>query len=235
LDGHIVRTFDGDLTQLKMRVLEMGGLAIEQVRRAVQALIAEHDEDAHALITGDRRIDDYQATIEEETIGLIARRQPVATDLRLILTISKVALDLERIGHAGRKIARLGHELHQGADGVPLSRFYRDVKRMEGVSLSMVRDALDCFDRADLVGAEAVVRRDAEMDGEFHLAMRDLLTYALEDQRWIRHTIQTVFLLKALERVGDHARNIARAVPRIVSQESTAGRTQDVEKRSLTF
>jgi phosphate transport system protein len=223
LDGHIVRTFDGDLLQLKMRVLEMGGLAIDQVRRAVHVLVGEHDEDAHELIAGDQRIGAYHGSIEDDALGLIARRQPVATDLRLILTITKVALELERIGHAGRKIARLGLELHRCATGVPLTRFYRDVKRMESIAVGMVREALDCLDRADPFAADAVVRRDADMDSEFHLAMRDLLTYAMEDSRWVGHTIQTVFVLKALERVGDHARNIASLVPKLASVEFGAG------------
>jgi phosphate transport system protein len=216
VEGHIVRTYDGDLMHLKMQVLEMGGLAIDRVQRAVDALVGEHDETAHDLIASDERINTYYQAIEDEAIGLIARRQPVASDLRLILTITKVALDLERIGHGGKKIARLGLDLHQGLQNVPLESFYRDVQKMATLALAMVREALDCLDREDLGGAAAVVRRDGDIDTEFHLAMRELLTYVMEDPRWLRHAIQTVFVLKALERVGDHARNIAAAVPRLL-------------------
>jgi phosphate transport system protein len=216
VEGHIVRTYDGDLMHLKLQVLEMGGLAIDRVQRAVDALVGDHDETAHELIASDERINVYYQAIEDEAIGLIARRQPVAGDLRLILTITKVALDLERIGHGGKKIARLGLDLHQGLQGVPLASFYRDVEKMATLALAMVRAALDCLDREDVAGAAAVVRRDSDIDGEFHLAMRDLLTYVMEDPRWLRHAIETVFVLKALERVGDHARNIAAAVPRLL-------------------
>ena len=222
MEGHIVRTFDGDLMHLKLRVLEMGGLAIDRVQRAVDALVGEHDEAAHEIIAGDERITVYHHNIEEEAIGLIARRQPVASDLRLILTITKVALDLERIGHGGKKIAKLGLELHQGLEGVPLASFYRDVRKMATMALGMVREALECLDRLDVNGALAVVRRDVEIDDELHMAIRELLTYVMEDVRWLRHAIQTVFVLRALERVGDHARNIAAAVPRLARSESVS-------------
>jgi len=201
---------------LKMQVLEMGGLAIDRVQRAVDALVGEHEETAHQLIASDERINTYYQAIEDEAVALIARRQPVASDLRLILTITKVALDLERIGHGGKKIARLGLDLHQGLRDVPLASFYRDVQKMAALALAMVREALDCLDREDPDGAAAVVQRDTDIDAEFHLAMRELLTYVMEDPRWLRHAIQTVFVLKALERVGDHARNIASAVPRLL-------------------
>jgi len=207
---------------LKMRVLEMGGLAIDRVQRAVDALVADHDEEAHEIIASDERINAYHRSIEDEAIALIARRQPVASDLRLILAITKVALDLERIGHGGKKIARLGLELHQGLSNVPLASFYRDVRKMATIALGMVREALDSLDRQYLEGAAAVIRRDDDIDSEFHLAMRDLLTYVMEDPRWLKHAIQTVFVLKALERVGDHARNIAAAVPRLTRAEDRA-------------
>jgi phosphate transport system protein len=200
---------------LKMRVLEMGGLAIDRVQRAVDSLVDEHEEKAHGIIAGDDRINSYHASIEEEAISLIARRQPVAGDLRLILSITRVAHDLERIGHGGKKIARLGLELHQGHENPPLASFYRDVRKMATLALAMAREALDALDRQDIEAAATVARRDLDIDAEFHFAMRDLLTYVMEDVRWMRSAIQTVFILKALERVGDHARNIARVVPRI--------------------
>ena len=227
MEGHTVRTFDGDILALRMRVLEMGGLAIDQVQRAVQALVQGDDEAARAVMVRDAQIADYARTIEEDTVGLVARRQPVASDLRAILTVGKVATELERVGHGARKIARLGIELHETGGDAPLQRFHHDVRKISRLALSMLRDALDCFDRVDLADAERVARRDEEIDAEFRLALRGLVTYLLEDQHYIRSIIQTVFLMKALERIGDHARSIALAVPRLVRRGEAEAAAKD--------
>jgi len=228
LEGHTVRTFDGDILALRMRVLEMGGLAIDQVQRAVQALVQGDDEAARAVMGRDAQVVDYARAIEEEAVGLIARRQPVASDLRAILTIGKVATDVERVGHGARKIARLAIELHETGGEAPLQRFYHDVRKISRLALAMLRDALDCFDRVELGDAERVARRDQEIDAEFRAALRDLVTYAMEDQRYIRSIIQTVFLMKALERIGDHARNIALAVPGLARRGEGAAPVADL-------
>ena len=222
MEGHIVRTFDGDILNLRMQVLRMGGLAIDQVQRAVQALTRGDQDGARDVIERNTQVVAYARAIEEDIIGLIARRQPVASDLRTVLAVGRVATDLERVGNAARKIAKLGLELDAARDGAPLQRFYNDVRKMSRLAVAMLRDALDCFDRVDLEGALKVVRRDAEVDSEFQLAMRELVTYVMEDQRHLGSTIQTVFLLKALERVGDHARNIAASVPRFARREDVA-------------
>ena len=214
MEGHTVRTFDGDILQLRMQALQMGGLAIDQVQRAVQALTRADDDGAREVVARNAQVIGYGRAIEEDIIGLIARRQPVASDLKTILTVGRVATDLERVGNAARKIARLALELDGTRDHIPLQRFYNDVRKMSRLALAMLRDALDCFDRVDLEGALSVVHRDSEVDAEFQLALRALVTYVMEDQRHIGSTIQTVFVLKALERVGDHARNIAATVPR---------------------
>jgi phosphate transport system protein len=215
VEGHIVRTFDGDILNLRMQALSMGGLAIDQVQRAVLALTRGDDEAAREVVARADQVAGYARAIDDEIVGLIARRQPVASDLRAILTVGRVTADIERVGNAARKIARLAIQLHEAADGAPLHSFYNDVRKMARIAVSMLRDALDCFDRVDIDGAAAVAKRDQELDGEFHLALRELVTYVMEDQRHLRSTIQTVFLLKALERVGDHARSIAGAVPRM--------------------
>jgi len=219
VEGHIVRTYDGDILNLRMRVLGMGGLAIDQVQRAVQALVRGDDDGAREIVARNAEVTAYGRAIDEEIVGLIARRQPVASDLRAIMTVGRVATDLERVGNAARKIARLAIELHAGGESTPFRQLYNDVRKMSRVALSMVRDALDCFDRVDVEGAAAVARRDADLDAEFQLALRELVTYVMEDPRYLHSTIQTVFLLKALERVGDHARNIAAAVPRLARRE----------------
>ena len=221
MEGHTVRTFDADILNLRIQVLAMGGLAIDQVQRAVQVLTGGDDEAARGVIARHAEIMAAARAIEEEIIGVIARRQPVASDLRGILMIGRIATDLERVGNAARKIARLALELEQARAGLP-PRFYNDVRKMSRLALVMLREALYCFDRIDLERAEAVVRRDAEVDSEFQLALRELVTYVMEDQRHLASTIEIVFVLKALERVGDHARNIAAAVPRFGRREEVA-------------
>jgi phosphate transport system protein len=222
VEGHIVRTFDADILNLRIQVLAMGGIAIDQVQRAVRALTRDDEEGAREVITRNAQVVAAARGIEEEIVALIARRQPVASDLRAILTIGRVATDLERVGNAARKIAKLTLELDAGRDGLPLQRFYNDVRKMGRLAVAMLRDALDCFDRADVERALAVAHRDAEVDSEFQLALRELVTYVMEDQRHLASTIQTVFVLKALERVGDHARNIAGSVPRLVRRDDPA-------------
>jgi phosphate transport system protein len=222
MEGHIVRTFDADILNLRMQVLSMGGLAIDQVQRAVQALTRGDQEGARDVIARNSQVVAYARTIEEDIVTLIARRQPVASDLRAVLTVGRVATDLERVGNAARKVAKLGLELAAAPDAMPLRRFFNDVRKMSRLAVAMLRDALDCFDRVDLEGALSVVHRDAEVDSEFQLALRELVTYVMEDQRHLASTIQTVFVLKALERVGDHARNIAATVPRFARREEAA-------------
>jgi phosphate transport system protein len=231
VEGHIVRTFDGDILNLRMQVLSMGGLAIDQVQRAVQALTRGDQEGARDVVSRNAQVIAYARAIEDDIVGLIARRQPVASDLRAVLTVGRIATDLERVGNAARKIAKLALELGDARDGVPLQRFYNDVRKMSRLALAMLRDALNCFDKVDLEGARAVVRRDAEVDSEFQLALRELVTYVMEDQRHLGSTIQTVFVLKALERVGDHARNIAASVPRFARREDIVATTEPAPPR----
>jgi phosphate transport system protein len=222
VEGHIVRTFDGDILNLRMRVLAMGGLAIDQVQRAVHGLVRDDDALGREVIARSAQVVDYSQLIDEEIIGLIARRQPMASDLKAILAAGRAASDLERVGNAARKIARLSIELHGAVETTALKQLYHDVRKMSRLALAMLREALDSFDRVDLEGAGAVTDRDAELDTEFQLALRGLVTYVMEDPRQLRTAIQTVFLLKALERVGDHARNIATNVQRLARRDERA-------------
>lgn len=219
MEGHIVRTFDGEILNLRIRALQMGGYALDQVQRAVQAL---SDGDAAAAANVIARHDlvvEYARGIEEETVALIARRQPVASDLTTILGVARVATDLERVGNAARKIARIAIQLGASTEDMPPQRFYHDVRRMARLATGMLREALDCYDRLDVARSAEVIGRDAEVDTELQLALRELLTFVMEDPRRIGDMIHTVFALKAIERVGDHARNIAGLVARLASRE----------------
>ena len=228
MEGHTVRTFDGDILNLRMHALAMGGLAIDQVQRAVQALVRGDDAAAREVIGRGAQVTSYGQTIEEEIVGLIARRQPVASDLRAILATGRVATDLERVGNAARKIASLSIELNGAEQHAPLPRFHSDVRKMSRLAVAMLRDALDAFDRVDAASALAIGARDAELDAEFHLALRELVTYVMEDPRHLQSTVHTVFLLKALERVGDHARSIAASVPRLARREDDGAAAEPV-------
>ena len=219
MEGHIVLNFDGDILNLRLQVLRMGGMTIDQVRRSVAALCSDDDDEARAVVARSSEVSGYAKAIDEEIIALIARRQPVAIDLRAVLAVGRVAVDLERIAFCARRISRHAIELHGLAPDASLAHFYHDVRKMSRLAISMLRDALDCFDRADLEGAAAVVERDAELDAEFQMAMRDLVTFVLEDQRLLRNTLQTVFVIKALERVGDLARDIANDTRRLVRRD----------------
>lgn len=225
MEGHIVRTFDGDIHNLRLQVLRLGGLAIEQVRRAVAALTSGDDDEARAVVSRTSELSALAKGVEEEIIGLIARRQPVATDLRIVLAAGRVAVDLERVGFCARRIARLAIELHLLAGDAPLAHFYHDVRKMSRFAGGMLRDALDCFDRVDVEGAAAVVERDGDLDSEFQMALRDLLTYVLEDQRYLRNAINSVFVIKTLERVGDLARDIAIETNHLARREGGAAST----------
>ena len=232
MEGHIVRTFDGDIHNLRLQVLRLGGLAIEQVRRAVAALTGGDDEEARAVVARTPELSALAKGIDEEIISLIARRQPVASDLRIVLTAGRVAVNLERVGFCARRIARLAIELHLLAGDAPLGHFYHDVRKMSRLAGGMLRDALDCFDRVDTVGASAVADRDDELDTEFQMALRDLLTYVLEDQRYLRNTIKTVFVIKTLERVGDLARDIANETNQIARRESATDLVSAITERT---
>jgi phosphate transport system protein len=223
MEGHIVRMFDGDILNLRLQVLRLGGLAIDQVRRSVAALTRGDDEEARAVVARTAEATTLAKTIEEEIIGLIARRQPVASDLRVVMTAGRVSVDLERVALCARRIARLAIELHLMAGDAPLGHFYHDVRKMSRFAVSMLRDALDCFDRIDVAGSAAVAERDAELDEEFQAGLRDLLTYVLEDPRHLRNTIKTVFVIKTLERVGDLARDIAIETGRLQPRTEDSG------------
>ncbi len=235
MEGHIVRTFDGDIHNLRLQVLRLGGLSIEQVRRSVAALTTGDDDEARAVVGRTPELSALAKGVEDEIISLIARRQPVATDLRIVLTAGRVAVNLERVGFCARRIARLAIELHLLAGDAPLTHFYHDVRKMSRLAGGMLRDALDCFDRVDVAGAAAVADRDGDLDAEFQMAMRDLLTYVLEDQRHLRNTIKTVFVIKTLERVGDLARDIANETHQLTPRDVGTATPSDPAERAVAL
>jgi phosphate transport system protein len=212
IEGHTSRSFNDELSALHVRVVEMGGLVLLQVREAANAYVDWGPKLSATVMDRERQVNGWQARLDDEAMTLIARRQPVANDLRAILSLSRIASELERTGDEAKKIALavMGGSGHAAAR--PGTATARDTRHLSRLALNMLRLALDALDRLDVAIAEKVVALDSELDEEYASGMRRLLTRAMEDPRQFSVALQSAFVLKALERVGDHARNVARLV-----------------------
>jgi phosphate transport system protein len=207
---HIYKQFDADMEAVRARVLEMGGLVEEQVGKAVDALITGNTTLAEEVIANDHKVNALEVASDEACTHIIALRQPTAGDLRMILTIVKTITDLERIGDEAAKIARYAIKIFE-SDRITSPR-YSEIKFMAGLATKMLRESLDAFARLDASGAAGVARQDIEVDEEFHMIMRHLITYMMEDPRTISTFIDLLFVVKAIERIGDHAKNMSEYV-----------------------
>jgi len=208
LEGHISKAFDGALAGLHIRIVEMGGLVLEQVREAAQAYTEWRVDSAERVLQREMKVNAYDASLDEEQLTLLARRQPVAGDLRATIAMSKAVGELERAGDEAKKIAR--NVLAQG--GRPGPATSRDVRHIGQLAVSLLRASLEAFDRLDTSLALEVITQDEDLDLEYKAGLRRLLTRAMEDPRHFDVTLEAAFVLKSLERVGDHARNLARQV-----------------------
>ena len=208
LEGHISRAFDGALASFHVRVVEMGGLVLDQVREAATAYTEWQIGPAEKVLDREVGVNDYNHRLNDEQLTLIARRQPVAGDLRAILAMSRVVAELERAGDEAKKIART--VLAQGSRPGPATS--RDVRHLGQLAVSLLRASLESFDRLDISAASDVIARDKELDEEYAAGLRRLMTRAMEDPRQVSMALEAAFALKSLERIGDHARNLARQV-----------------------
>jgi len=208
LEGHISRAFDGALAALHIRVVEMGGLVMDQVREAAAAYTDWQVGPAEHVLERERSVNEYNSRLNEEQLTLIARRQPVAGDLRAIMAMARVVAELERAGDEAKKIART--VTAQG--GRPGPATSRDVRHLGQLAVNLLRSALEAFDRLDSSLALEVIARDKELDTEYAAGLRRLMTRAMEDPRQVSIALEAAFALKSLERIGDHARNLARQV-----------------------
>ena len=206
---HISQQFNTELDEVKTHMLEMGGLVEQQVRDAITALIEADSENAERIKVTDRTINSMEVSIDEECTRILARRQPAASDLRLVIAISKAVIDLERIGDEAGKIAVQSIQLIETGES---PRGYKEIRHIGNHVGYMVRDALDAFARLDVDMALAVAKEDKLVDEEYGTAVRSLITYMMEDPRSISQMINVLWALRSLERVGDHARNIAEHV-----------------------
>ena len=211
-EGHTVKGYDVDLAGLRLKLLEMGGLVLDQVQSAVTALATPDEAAARAVLAREEEVNRYDLAIDEDSITLIARRQPMGSDLRAIISIARVVTDLERVGDEAKKIAYTILSAKDTRSARLNAQLRRDARHMARFACGMLRDALDAFDRMDAVRAVEVARRDAELNAEFQGAVRRLVTQVMEDPRRLAAVLDAVTVLKALEHVGDHAKNIARHV-----------------------
>lgn len=209
MNEHTSKKFDLELENLRTSVLQMGGLVEQQVRKAMEGLAAGDLPLLETVILDDNRVNRLEIELDAACNKVIAKRQPTAIDLRMIITVLKSTADLERIGDKARKIARLGTALHdQHAAGIPDV----ELSHISELSLKMLRTSLDAFARLDVTSAAEVMRLDETVNAEYQALVRQLITYMMEDPRTITHSLDIMGIAKAIERVGDHAKNIAEYV-----------------------
>lgn len=206
---HISQQFNAELSELKNHLLVMGGLVEKQVSEAVVSLVNGDSGLAEEVRARDEDVDRLELMIDEECTQVIARRQPTASDLRLVMSVVKMVSDLERIGDEASKVAKMAILLAEEGEA---PRGYVEVRHIGEHVSRMVRDALDAFARFDTNKALEVMREDKSVDNEYRTATRSLVTFMMEDPRSISRILSVMWVLRALERIGDHACNIAEHV-----------------------
>jgi len=210
---HIIKQFDSDLEGLRTRVLKMGGLVEQQLVKAMEGLESGDMGLIEQVIETDRLVNRHEVELDEACNNVIARRQPAAIDLRMIMTVVKIITDLERIGDEAKKIAKMAREIH-GDDIRSVPRI--DLRPPADIAVLMLRKSLDAFARLDVNSSAEVVRQDKEVDAGFKAAMRQLITFMMEDPRTISSCLDLLFVARAIERIGDHAKNISEYVVYLV-------------------
>ncbi len=213
-DKHLSSQFDSELAAISNRVLEMGGLVESQVAQALYALKHFSGETAEQVLTQEERVNQMEVEIDRELSAIIARRQPTARDLRLLISVSRTIANLERVGDEAARIARVVRRLI--TTGVSTRLPVGDLGFEAELAIAQLRKALDAFARLDTARALEVLKQDDQIDQEFEGLLRKLITYMMEDPRTISASIDLVFVAKAIERVGDHAKNLAEAIIYVV-------------------
>jgi len=228
---HTSKQFDAELESVRSRVLQMGGLVEEQIIRAMEALAAGDMPMIDKVIADDHRVNAMEVELDELCSHIIARRQPAAVDLRLLITVIKTITDLERIGDEAEKIGRMAKLIHT-AERQHMPRL--DLSHVAERALAMLRQSLDAFARLDVSEAMRVVKLDSEVDDAFRAIMRQLITFMMEDPRTITRCIEILFVAKAIERIGDHAKNMAEYVIYMVKGRDVRHTSiEEVEKEIL--
>ncbi|WP_404406450.1 phosphate signaling complex protein PhoU [Pelagibacterium halotolerans] len=227
---HIVASYEDELTELARSISEMGGLVEKAIANAADALVRNDAELALATVAADKKVDAMQKEIDEMAVSIIARRQPMASDLRLVIASIHVANDLERIGDMAKSTARRSTEI----DGLAAStQFKNGMRHMADLALRQVKLALDAFASKDKDMAVEVVERDTEVDALYVSLFRELLTYMMEDPRNITMCTNLLFCGKNLERVGDHATNIAEQAYFMATGNTLTSDIEDIKREQI--
>ena len=206
---HILHRFDNELSEIARMVEKMGVLAVEQLQRAVKSLKKEDPKLALKVIKRDRKLNDLDVAVDEKIIQMIAKRAPVASDLRQIVTLGKVVTDLERTGDEARKIAGLCVRFYESEQPVPGEQILRDIFSMAKFVNNMLQQAMAAFSRLDTEQAFDVLRLHEDLEEQFDAILRHLSTFVMQDSRNVGHFVDIVLGVRALERFGGHAKNIA--------------------------
>lgn len=211
---HLSSQFDDELSQLRSQVLKMGGLVEAQVKNVIDVYTSGEISAVKSIIEADRAINDLEKEIDDHCAHVIAKRQPTASDLRLIMGVSKIVTDLERCGDEAKKIAKGVRRIYE-AGQLP-QQFGGGVRHIAEAALQMIRQSLDAFARIDTNQAQSVILADTEVDTEFKSIVRQLITHMMEDPRTISTSMDIIWIARAVERIGDHAKNVAEQVIYVV-------------------
>jgi phosphate transport system protein len=214
-EKHLSTQFDSELSTVSSRVMELGGLVESQIQQAILALSQFSAEVANQVLETEKRVNAMEIDIDRDLSSIIARRQPTARDLRLLIAISKTTANLERAGDEAEKIARMVLSIIQSG-AAPRALPASELRVAADLASGQLRKALDAFARLDTAAAVAIMKEDDLIDKEFGGFVRILITYMMEDPRMISPSLDLLFLAKAIERVGDHAKNIAELIIYIV-------------------
>ena len=229
-EKHLSTQFDTELSGISTRVLEMGGLVESQVSQALYALTHFSGETSSQVLQQEERVNQMEVEIDRDLSAIIARRQPTARDLRLLIAVSKTIANLERVGDEAARIARTVQRLINTGVSSRLRLPVSDLGFEADLAIAQLRKALDAFARLDTAKALEVLKQDDQIDQEFEGLMRKLITFMMEDPRTISSSIDLVFVAKAIERVGDHAKNLAEAIIYVVKGTDVRHTTlEDVE------
>ena len=216
-DKHLSTQFDSELTSVSSQVMELGGLVESQIRQAIYALQHFNIEAAHDVTANETRVNAMEIEIDRDLSSIIARRQPTARDLRLLIAISKTTANLERVGDEAEKIARMVRSIIES--GAARSLPSLELRYAADLASGLLNKALDAFARLDVNAALSILKEDDLIDKEFDGFVRKLITYMMEDPRTISPSLDLLFLAKAIERIGDHSKNIAEFIIYVVKGE----------------
>ncbi|MCF8186791.1 MAG: phosphate signaling complex protein PhoU [Sulfuritalea sp.] len=207
---HIYKQYDAELEAVRAKVLEMGSLVEQQIVDAIQSLVTSNNKLATSVIEKDHMVNTLEVQVDEDCSHIIVRRQPTASDLRMVLMMIKTITDLERIGDEAAKIARFSQKSIE-TDRMWTPRF-AEISSMSNLAREMLHMALDAFARSDATKVLEIAQMDQELDEHYQMTIRHLITFMLEDPRTISMSLEVLFIAKAIERIGDHAKNISEYV-----------------------